>query len=98
VVAASRFRVARGAGFVNSHSDIPRRGVHLDRVDVEAVRFQVGHQAGQMRPVTGFAVEIGVETLGRQRREDALVIDFDDVDLVLFEQANDREERARPIL
>ena len=38
-----------------------------------------------MRPVARLALDIGDQPLGRQRREHALVVDFDDVDALLLQ-------------
>src|SRR3546814_4415374 len=51
-----------------------------------------------MLAVARFALDVGDQTLGGQRREDALVIDFDDVDLFLVEQLHHLEQRPGPVL
>src|SRR5437764_866050 len=51
-----------------------------------------------MRGIAGFALDVGDQALRRQRREDALMIDLDDVDLLLIEDARDVERRAWTVL
>ena len=51
-----------------------------------------------MRAIARFAFNIGDQPLGRQGREDPLVIDFDDIDLLFVKHLGDIIERARPIL
>src|SRR3546814_3092184 len=55
-------------------------------------------QPVEMLRVARLAFDIGDQPLGGQRREYALVIDFDDVGALLIEYPRDIVERARLIL
>src|SRR3546814_4094288 len=70
----------------------------LDRRHHIARGAQRIDEAVEMLAVARFALDVGDQTLGGQRREDALVIDFDDVDLFLVEQLHHLEQRPGPVL
>jgi hypothetical protein len=72
--------------------------VNLNGVNVVPLRLDVPDQPLEMGRVARFALDVGVQALGGQAREQALVIDLDDVDLVLVEQLDHAEQRARPVL
>src|SRR3546814_19919449 len=70
----------------------------LDRRHHIARGAQRIDEAVEMLAVARFALDVGDQTLGGQRREDALVIDFDDVDLFLVEQLHHLDQRPGPVL
>src|SRR3546814_13728326 len=70
----------------------------LDRRHHIARGAQRIDEAVEMLAVARFALDVGDQTLGGQRREDALVIDFDDVDLFLVEPLHHLEQRPGPVL
>src|SRR3546814_9086299 len=59
---------------------------------------QRSDEAVEMLAVARLAFDVGDQPLCGQRRDDALVIDFDDVDLLLVEQLHHLEQRAGPVL
>ena len=70
----------------------------LDRADRKTFLAQIVHQPLEMRGIARLALDIGEQPLGRQGSEDTLVRDFDDVDLMLVEQARDMKKGAGAVL
>ena len=56
------------------------------------------YQPLQLFCIARFAFDVGYQALGRQCRENALVIDLDNIDIMFVEQPHDLEQCARPIL
>jgi hypothetical protein len=70
----------------------------LHRRTIIARIVQCFDQMRQMCGIARFAFNVGDQSLGWERREHPLVIDFDDVDVLLVKNARDMIKRAGPIL
>ena len=72
--------------------------VQFDPFDLITRRIKPVDQTLQLLCIARFTFDVGNQPLGRQSGKNALVIDFDDVDIMLVEQPHHFEQRPRPIL
>ena len=68
---------------------------HFDYISLVAQRV---HEPVDLFTVARLAFDFRRQAFGRQCGENALVIDFDDVDVVFVELAHDLEQCARSVL
>ena len=85
-------------GLCASYTFFPQPLTQFDLIDLVSRGAQCCDQTVELFLVAGFALDVGGQALGGQVREDALVVDFDDVDIVAVKFAHHLEQRPGAVL